>query len=143
MNLTPAQKQSILDRLGHFAVEDFMDPEVFPEPDEQAKLAVARFVTSLSETPPAPRTSSREDAYVVPWADTPVGLAGAPLPDRVRGAPQLVCAMALHAPGAPLRSREQGREDLLDGAQLIQGSLEGMKELVCRQLDHFWRICVR
>lgn len=94
--------------------------------------------------PPAPPSvSTFGDAYVIPFAgeDRPWHINPSPSPpDRVKGAPKLVLALTLYPGSMPPVTRQEAVRDVQQGIQLTQGSLEGMKELLCGILDRLWRI---
>lgn len=76
---------------------------------------------------------SKADAYLI----APYAFCGTPsVPDRVRGAPVLAVALELHGDSVDIdKLRIEGPVQPL----IIKGSKEGMKELVCKQIDMLWR----
>ena len=79
--------------------------------------------------------ASKDDAYLLP----PNSFMSAPAtPDRIKGAPILAFACDLYAGRTNVDINKLVMQPNAV-PMIIQGSKEGMKELVCRFIDDLWR----
>ena len=100
--------------------------------EDDARAIALAILGRLGEDPPAEVT----DAFEMPFVDQAHRID--PGRDRVRGAPRALFSLALRSGDGPPPTVENAKDELALGMQLLQGSKEGIKQLICQHIEVLW-----